>query len=164
MVLLGMYVGLLGVGLASILIRRRPVLVKGTTWVRINVVFALLFLATGVFLQSGALALSVSAGAVLLAISWPARRRWWAFRTTPAQMSEIIERSLARILIPFETTGRQFALAIPAASLSIDASSPIPGLEALTFNGDWRHKKARLAGKLIAKQLRGIVPRITIRV
>jgi hypothetical protein len=161
--LLASYAGFAALAAASILASRQPVLLKGVTLARFNFLFALLFLLVGV-LQREALPLGLVAAGVLLGAAWPIRRPWLIFRATPGQISSLVESSLARMLIRFEGSGRAYALAVRNANASIRVSSPFPGIHFIRFNGDWRHRKARLAAQLMAKRLRGIIPLITIRV
>lgn len=76
---------------------------------------------------------------------------WLAFPTDPAEVDDILRRCLTMIR------------ASGADRLEIEIVPLRWRVVRIRFRGEQRHRKARLLKSLIAKQFRGILPRLRIR-
>ena len=163
MLLLASYVLLVAVIAAGLLLAREPVALKG------RAIFALngAFVAAGAALQLlGAhfpVALWLLLSAVALLAGWVVDRIWILVHTDQDSASATVAMSLNRLLIKAKVDGRRYRLEAQPRSASINVMAWRDGIVVLNFSGDWHQNKVRLARGYLAKQFRGVLPPVVIR-
>jgi len=139
------------------------VLLTARSLLRLNLAFLAVAALIGVR-GRGSLIAWLGVTLVVLAISGAASGRWILFKPDAARTALLIEEALRRILVPFRKQHNTYELLIGTTPLSLEAGRHLAGLEVLKFHGDWHQNKARLVASLLAKQFRGVLPVLTLRI
>jgi hypothetical protein len=159
------YLGILTVGLASIIFRREVVLLTGRTLLIANAVFvaalALVFLGRHAPVQD----LTIGWFFILvLVISFLLRRAWLFFCYQEAQVSAILEESLSRILLDYRKEPRGYVLINRGGEEARLRITQLPlGCAILSLDDPAHLKKARVLQDLLRKNFAGVFPRLVIR-
>lgn len=161
--LLASYVFLVAAVAGALRLAREPVALKGRVVSALNVAYV----AVGAALQlSGAhfpVALWLSLSALALLTGWLVDRSWILVHTDQAKASATVAMSLARLLVKAQVDGRVYRIEAPARSASITVIAWPGPVVVLKFDGDWHQNKARLTRAYLAKQFRGVLPPVVIR-
>ena len=156
-------VGLVG----AAALRRRPILLKGSSLLPLTLLFVVLstVAVVGPARRLGAVLLPMVAfQLVALGAAWAVRGQWLVVGADAAAVASTLERCLGMLCAPFERPGRAEAYVVPLADGPLRvALRPAPaGATIVTFAGATAHKKAALLRALLAKQFDGVVPRVKI--
>jgi hypothetical protein len=146
-----------------LLLAREPVALKGRTVFEVNVAFVALGSALQLFGARFPVALWLLLSTVALLAGWMVDRSWILVHTDHDKASAIVAMSLARLLVKAKVDGGRYRLEAPARSTSINVTAWPGGIVVLNFSGDWHQNKVRLARAYLAKQFRGVLPPVVIR-
>lgn len=159
------YLGILTVGLASIMFRRQVVLLTGRTFLITNAVFlaalALVLWARQAWVQD------LTKGwffILVLAISILLRQAWMFFCYKPVQVSSILEDSMSRILLDYRSERQGYVLVGRGGEEARLRITPLPlGCAILFFQDPAHMKKVRVLQDLLRKNFAGVFPKLVIR-
>jgi hypothetical protein len=159
------YLGILTVGLASIIFRRQVILLTGRTFLITNAVFVAALAV--VFLLRLASVQELTIGwffIFLLAFSFVLRRAWLFFFYSRAHVSGILEDSMSRILLDYRRQPEGYVLVGRGGEEARLRMTPLPlGCAILFFQDPAHWKKVRVLQDLLRKNFAGVFPKLVIR-
>jgi hypothetical protein len=85
------------------------------------------------------------------------------FAVQPDHVRRVLERCFAMVRVSFERAGEGYVVRVAADRLEIGIRAVFRRSVQLRFRGGGRHRKMALLKALVAKQFRGVLPRIRIR-
>jgi len=78
-------------------------------------------------------------------------------------VGDVLHRCLTMVRAAFERTPPGYLVRLGSGRLEIEIRAVLRRCVRIRFRGDERHRKTRLLKALVAKQYRGILPRIRVR-
>lgn len=161
---LSSYVILLALSAANLLARRGAVAISGRSLVRASVL--LLALATvEMIVQDDGLSRAMAViAAVVLVLSWTARRAVLVLGGDRAASRALIAAALGRVRASFHQEGDRWTITGGVRPAVLRADLLLSGALLLRFSGAWDENRPRLAAALIRKGFRAILPVLRIRI
>ena len=154
------YLAVLAIGALCIALRHGPIVLRGRSVLWLNgIVFGVQIL----FRPSPVL-LWLPLFAIIFGVSWLGARTWFIFKADPATFANAIESRLRRVLVEFSRDQRGYHLSFGGQPASIRLQRLGAGFQTLTFGGNWRDNKARVAQRFLRKYGEPLVPRLRFRV
>jgi hypothetical protein len=102
--------------------------------------------------------------AVIFGVSWLGVHTWFIFKDDPAELANAIEIRLRRVLVEFDRDQKGYQFSFGGRPASIRFQQIAPRFQALTFSGNWRDNKARVAQRFLSKYGEPLFPRPRFRV
>jgi len=102
--------------------------------------------------------------AIIFGVSWLGVDTWFVFKDDPAALASAIETRLRRVLIEFSRDPSGYHLSLGGRTASIRLHPIVPGFLALTFRGNWKDNRARVARRFLRKYGEPLFPRLRFRV
>jgi hypothetical protein len=102
--------------------------------------------------------------ALIFGLSWLGARTWFIFKEDPAALASAVESRLRRVLVEFSRDRRGYQLRVGGQPASIRFQRLWPGLQALTFRGNWQQNKAKVTARFLSKYFEAVIPRPRFRV
>jgi len=102
--------------------------------------------------------------AIIFGISWVGVDTWLVFKDDPATLASAIETRLRRVLVEFSRDQNGYQLSFGRRPASIRFRRVLPGLQALTFDGNWQDNRAKVAQRFLRKYGEPLFPRPRFRV
>lgn len=176
MVWIAAYLAVILAGCLLAALRSEPTLLAGSSFLVFNAGFAAVSLSVtllwgpAVSGQETAYAVLMTFWALLLLGSWIARSFWLIARARSGEIGAAVESCLGKVRLAFEKSHGGFSVAAVAASgdtrpwdLRIRIGDLPPRCVLVLFQGRARHRKLELLKDLLAKQFRGVLPRLRVR-
>jgi len=113
--------------------------------------------------NAGASVAVLIAIAALLAATWLLRAQALIVGESAAQSHDKIQECAQRLCLTGQPAAPRYRYAIPGGALTVTLRSVGSRARVITIRAKPAHRKADLFGKLIAKQYRGPLPHIRIR-
>jgi hypothetical protein len=154
------YLAVLGIGALGIAARHGPIVLRGRSLVWLN---GIAFTAHLVFRPPPAL-LWLPVFGIIFVVSWLGLHAWFVFKVDPATLANAIETRLRRVLVDFNRDENGFRLSFGGQPASIRIRPVVPGLQTLTFGGNWQDNKANVARRFLSKYGEPVIPRPRFRV
>jgi hypothetical protein len=142
------YVAILLVGCLLVAFRSEPTVLVGSSYLLFTTVFAALSVAVPLLAGQELAPASAVFWTLLLLGSWLARSFWLIAGAGPDEVREAIERCLMKVRIEQD---RRIGI------------REVPGGVLIRFQERARSKKHELFERLLAKQFRGVLPRLRVR-
>jgi hypothetical protein len=158
------YVGVLLLGLASVVVRNGPHLLKGTHWLAFNLAFLVFSIVWFLFDRtSGIDPLVIFVFALVSGLSACVSTRWFVFKPGQSGIHEIIENSFSGVLIDFKRSTHRYLLQLNDIRVTELVIQPlVPGCVMILFKGVWRTPRTAVFQKLLAKRFSGMFHKITL--
>jgi hypothetical protein len=160
MVITLIYLAILVICALSIAARHGPILLRGRRILWFNGIV----LGLQLLIRPPPILLWLLVFAVIFAVSWLGVRTWFVFKEDPLALARVIETRLRRVLADFDRNGDAYRIQFGGGPASIARRRLLPGVETLTFYGDWRQNKAKVARRFLAKYFEPVIPRPRFRV
>ena len=154
------YLAVLAIGALCIALRHGPIVLRGRSLLWLNgIVFGLHLL----FRPSPEL-LWLPLYAIIFGVSWLGVHTWFIFKEDPATLANAIESRLRRVLVEFTRDQNGYHLSFSSKPATIRLRRIAPRFQALTFSGNWRDNKAKVAQRFLSKYGEPLFPRPRFRV
>lgn len=148
MVWIAAYVAILLAGFLLVAVRSEPTVLVGSSYLLFNTAFAAASVAALLLTGQEIAPASASFWALLVLGSWIARSSWLIVHAGRGAIQEAVER--CRRMVRMEMAPRVRIRDLPGGVL-------------IRFPGRGRSRKLRLFESLLAKQFRGVLPRLRVR-
>jgi hypothetical protein len=145
------YVAILLTGSLLVAIRSEPTVLVGSSYLLFNTAFAAVSIAVPLLTGQELAPLSASFWALLVMGSWMARTSWLILHAGRGEVREAVERCLMKLRIT------------PAVGDMGIRIRGVPGGVLVRIQSRARTKKLQLFERLLAKQYRGVLPRLRVR-
>ena len=142
------YVAILLVGSLLVAVRSEPTVLVGSSYLLFNTAFAALAVAAPLVTGQELAPLSASFWALLVLGSWMARSSWLIVGASRDEVRETVERCLMKLRIEKD----------PGIRIR-----GVPGGVLVRLTNRTRTRKLQLFESLLAKQFRGVLPRLRVR-
>jgi len=140
--------------------RHGPIVVRGRSVVWFNgIAFA-----AHVLLRPSPALVWLPLFAVIFGVSWFGVQSWFVFKEDPAALANAIETRLRRVLVEFSRDQSGYRLSFGGKPASIRFRRVLPGLQSLTFSGNWQDNRAKVAQRFLSKYGEPLFPRPRFRV
>lgn len=150
---------------AAAALRRKPILLKGSTLLALTLLFIVLSAAAAVdpARREAVVPLPLVAFQVVaLGAAWAVRGRWLVVGADAAAVGATLERCLGMLCASFERAVDAYVVPLADGPLHVALRPALAGATLVTFRGATGHRKAALLRALLAKQFDGVVPRVKI--
>jgi hypothetical protein len=154
------YLGVLAIGALCLAARHGPILLRGRSVLWLNGIV----LGAHVLLRPSPVLVWLPLFAIIFGVSWLAVDTWFIFKDDPGQLANVIETRLRRVLVEFRRDRNGYHLSFGGRPASIQFQRLLPGFQTLTFSGNWRDNKAKVAKRFLSKYGEPLVPRPRFRV
>jgi hypothetical protein len=168
MIVFFVYLVILALGLISVFMRNKSLLLQGKSFLKFTLLFFVIVVLT--FAVKGTFKENLVTFIILLTtliIAIIIRRRWIIFRYNTETISKIIEDSLSKILMPFQKTEQGYIVksgTVTETILHINIFFLFFLKCAIfSFEGELRTKKVEVWQNLLKKSFDGIFPRLVIK-
>jgi hypothetical protein len=154
------YLAILAIGAVGVGARQGPILLRGGTLLWFNgIAFGL-----QVLLRPFPALVWLPLFAIIFGVSWLGRNTWVIFKGDPASLSNAVETRLRRVLVEFSRDRNGYEIHFGGRLASIRLQRLFPGIQALTFGGNWQENRAKLARRFLGKYFEPVIPRPRFRV
>lgn len=160
MVISLIYLAILAIGALSIAVRHGPILLRGRTVLGLNAIAFGLHL----LLRPSPALLWLPLFALIVGISWFGAHTWFIFKEDPEGLASAVENRLRRVRVEFSRDQHGLQLQLGNQPASIRFQQLVPGLQALTFRGNWQQNKATVTTRFLGKYFAAVIPRPRFRV
>jgi len=150
---------------ATAALRRRPILLKGSSLLTLTLLFAVLSVASAVDPARRHVVVPlplVAFQVVALGAAWAVRGWWLVVGADATAVGATLERCLGMLCAPFERAGDAYLVPLAAGRLRVVVRRAPAGAAVVTFSGATGHRKAALLRTLLAKQFDPVVPTVKI--
>jgi hypothetical protein len=154
------YLALLAIAGLCLAFRHGPILLRGRSLLWLNGIA----LAAQLLFRPAPAVLWLPLFAVIFGISWIGDDTWLVFKDDPATLAGEIETRLRRVLVEFSRDESGYRLRFGGRPASIRIRRALPGLQALTFGGNWQDNRAKVAQRFLRKYGEPLFPRPRFRV
>ena len=161
--LLASYAILVAVIAAGLLLAREPAALKGRVILALNVAFVTLGAALQFFGAHFPTAPWILLSVLALLVGWMVDRSWFLVHISQEKTMASVAMSMARLLVKTKVDRGRYSVEASGRSASIEVLGWPAGIVVLNFGGDWHHNKLRLVRAYLAKQFRGVLPPLVIR-
>jgi hypothetical protein len=160
MVIALVYVAVLAIAALCIAARHGPIVLRGRSVLWLNGIA----LGAQVVFRPPPVLLWLPVFAIIFGVSWLGLQTWFVFKADPATLANAIETRLRRVLVEFKKDQNGYRLSFGGQPASIRIRQIVPGLQSLTFDGNWHDNKAQVARRFLSKYGEPVVPRPSFRV
>jgi hypothetical protein len=157
------YVATVIVWLTSLGTRSEPTLLKGRSFLLLNVAFVVASVFAMLIRRERAGADLIAFDILLLVSAILARSIWLLLHIAPAEVDEIIERCFTQTRARYERTPNGYSVSAGSAHMAVTVTRSLLGALRVRFSGARESKKAELIRALIGKQFRPSYPTLRIR-
>jgi hypothetical protein len=154
------YLAVPAIGALSIAARHGPIVLRGRNLLWFN---GIAFTAHVLLRPSPAL-VWLPLFAVIFGVSWFGVNSWFVFKEDPSALANAVETRLRRVLVEFSRDQNGYHLSFGGKPASIRFRRVLPGLQSLTFTGNWQDNRAKVAQRFLSKYGEPLFPRPRFRV
>jgi hypothetical protein len=154
------YLAVLAIGALCIATRHGPIVLRGQSLLWFNGIA----LAAHVLFRPSPALVWLPLFAVIFGVSWFGVHSWFLFKEDPAKLASAVETRLRRVLVEFSQDQNGYRLSFGGRPASIRLGRVLPGLQSLTFTGNWQDNRAKVAQRFLSKYGEPLFPRPRFRV
>lgn len=154
------YLAVLAIGALCVAARHGPIVLRGRSVLWFNGVT----LAVHLLFRPFPAQVWLPVFAVIFAGSWLAVHTRFIFKDDQAELANAIETRLRRVLVEFSRDQNGYQLSFGGHPATIRLHRILPWFQALTFGGNWRDNRAKVALRFLSKYGEPLFPRPRFRV
>jgi len=149
---------------ATVLVRREPTLIRGSTVFLFTVLYVALAWAFLAWREGAVPPRLLITGAVALAVGALMAPSWFVLGGPRSDVVAMIEVCFGRVCAQYARAGTGFVMTVPGGGLHVRIHTlPTKRMTVLSLRARPAHKKSDLFRRLLVKQYRGVLPTMRIR-